>query len=87
MRVKLFFVMAVALLWSASVFAKFPMGSFETGNDVFGVCSDRREFLSRLLRRICDGRGGRAYGGEGNERKWVGDTLCLYSATRQNGAS
>ena len=45
MRVKACFVMAVALFWSASVFAEFPMGSFETGNDLFGVCSDGREFL------------------------------------------
>jgi len=45
MRVKTFFVMAVALFWSASVFAEFPMGSFETGNDLFGVCSDGREYL------------------------------------------
>jgi hypothetical protein len=40
MRAKLFFAIAVALLWSASAFSEFPMGSFETGNDLIGVCSD-----------------------------------------------
>src|SRR5262245_51323454 len=44
MRAKACFVMAVALLWSASVFAEFPMGSFETGNDLIGVCSDHQHF-------------------------------------------
>jgi len=44
MRVKAFFVMAVALFWSASAFSEFPMGSFETGNDLLGVCSDGHHF-------------------------------------------
>jgi len=45
MRAKVFFVMVVALFWSASVFAEFPMGSFETGNDLVGVCSDGHDVL------------------------------------------
>ena len=45
MRAKAFFVMAVALFWSASVFSEsIPMGSFETGNNLFGVCSDGHHF-------------------------------------------
>jgi hypothetical protein len=45
MRAKLFFVMAAALLWSASVFSEnFSMGSFVSGNDLFGVCSDDHHF-------------------------------------------
>ena len=42
MRAKAFFVMAVILFWSASAFSEFPMGSFETGNDLFQFCSDSR---------------------------------------------
>src|SRR5262249_1083260 len=45
MRAKLFFVMAVALFWSVSVFSQsFPMGRFESGNDLIQVCSDDHHF-------------------------------------------
>jgi hypothetical protein len=41
MRAKVFFVMAVALLWSASVFSQsFTIGAFETGNELLEACSD-----------------------------------------------
>ena len=40
MRAKLFFVMAVALFWSASVFSETIVGGFVTGNSLFDVCSD-----------------------------------------------
>ena len=47
MRAKLFFVMAVALLWPVSVFSEtkqIPVGAFENGNNLFGVCSDDHHF-------------------------------------------
>jgi len=47
MRVKLFFVMAVALFWSASVFSEttqVPVGAFVNGNELFRVCSDDHHF-------------------------------------------
>ena len=47
MRAKLFFVMAVALFWSASVFSQTkvsPVGAFENGNNLFGICSDDHHF-------------------------------------------
>src|SRR5262249_27188578 len=47
MRVKLFFVMAVALFWSASVFSEttqVPVGAFVNGNELFCVCSDDHHF-------------------------------------------
>ena len=41
MRAKAFFVMAVALFWSASVFSQsFTIGAFETGNKLLEACSD-----------------------------------------------
>jgi hypothetical protein len=43
MRAKVFFVMAVALFWSGSVFSETPelhVGSFIDGNELFRVCSD-----------------------------------------------
>src|SRR5262249_59988430 len=45
MRAKVFFVMVIPLLWSASVFSQsFPMGRFESGNDLLSVCSDDHHF-------------------------------------------
>src|SRR6516164_8463391 len=41
MRAKAFFVMAVALFWSASVFSQsFTIGAFETGDKLLEACSD-----------------------------------------------
>jgi hypothetical protein len=83
-------VLTAALLWSASVFSEtIPMGSFETGNDLFGVCSDDHHFQSSLLQGIRGGHGGCDYRGERTESKWFADTLCLYSGgrTRRIGAS
>jgi hypothetical protein len=45
MRAKAFFVMAVALFWSASVFSQSStVGGFETGNKLFQICSDDHHF-------------------------------------------
>jgi hypothetical protein len=46
MRAKAFFVMAVALFWSASVFSEttdFDVGSFVDGNELFRVCSNSHD--------------------------------------------
>jgi hypothetical protein len=43
MRTKVFFVTAVALLWSVSVFSQtkdIPVGVFVNGNELFRVCAD-----------------------------------------------
>jgi hypothetical protein len=53
MRVKTFFVMAVALLWPVLVFSETPeirVTSFVSGNDLFHVCADGRD----AVRQICD---------------------------------
>ena len=70
MRAKLFFVIAVALFWSASAFSKFPMGSFENGNAMFGVCSDGHEFNQGY----CEGY-----------TVAVADTLMALKAMKENG--
>jgi len=46
------------------------MGSFETGNDVFGVCSDRREFLQGYCEGYVMG---------------VADALMAVKAMKENG--
>ena len=71
MRAKVFFVIAVALLWSASVFSQsFPMGRFESGNDLLGVCSDG----SGIMQNYCNGY---AVG--------VADALMAVNAMQANG--
>ena len=70
MRTKLFFVIAVALLWSAPVFSAFPMMSFETGNDLLGVCSDGREYLQGYCQAYVVG---------------VADAMSAMDATKANG--
>jgi len=71
MRAKLFFVMAVALFWSASVFSQnIPMGRFESGNDLIGLCSDGRVAFESYCRGYAVG---------------VADALMAVNAMKANG--
>jgi hypothetical protein len=71
MRAKVFLVMAVALLWSASVFSEgIPMGSFESGNNLFGVCSDDHHFNQAYCKGYMVG---------------VADALMAANAMKENG--
>ena len=71
MRAKVFLVMAVALLWSASVFSEgIPMGSFESGNNLFGVCSDGRDVFQSYCKGYAVG---------------VADAVMAVNAMKANG--
>ena len=71
MRAKVFFVMTVALFWSAPVFSEnFSMGSFVSGNDLFGVCSDDHHFNEAYCKGYVVG---------------VADALMALNAMKANG--
>ena len=71
MRAKAFFVMAVALFWSVSVFSQsFPMGRFESGNDLIQVCSDDHHFNQAYCKGYAVG---------------VADALMAVNAMKANG--
>jgi hypothetical protein len=64
-------VLTAALLWSVSVFSEsFPMGSFETGNDLFRVCSDDHHFNQAYCKGYAVG---------------VADALMAVNAMKANG--
>jgi len=71
MRVKLFFVMAVALLWSASVFSE-TIGGFVVGNGLFSVCSDGDERAKAYCKGYVAG---------------VADTISQVNALKENGSA
>jgi len=83
MRVKTFFVMAVALLWPVLVFSETPeirVTSFVSGNDLFHVCADGRDAVRQDLRCVCGGRDGHDCGGE-----CAGNGLAIPSACLPKG--
>jgi hypothetical protein len=70
MRVKVFFVIAVALLWPVSVFSEFRMDSFERGNDLLQICSDSRDVFQSYCKGYAVG---------------VADALMAVNAMKANG--
>jgi hypothetical protein len=71
MRVKAFFVMAVALFWSASVFPQsFTIGAFETGNKLLEACSEGHDITQGYCKGYAVG---------------VADAISAVNAMKANG--